>query len=55
MMVGATYHQIGKPTNTTSYSAMLSRWDAMAGRDAGSFISTVLRARLSIQFRSASL
>ena len=42
MMVGATYHQIGKPTNTTSYSAMLSRWDAMAGRDAGSFISTVL-------------
>lgn len=53
MMVGATYHQIGNPTKIASYSSMLSRLAAMAGREAESLISMVLRAFLSIQFRSA--
>lgn len=52
-MVGATYHQIGKPTKMMSYSSMLSRFTAMAGREVGSLISMVLRDSLSIQFKSA--
>ena len=47
------YHHTGKPTNTVSYCAMFSTSAAMAGRQAGSFISTVERLFLSIQFRSA--
>ena len=45
--------QIGKPTKMVSYSSMLSRLAAMAGREVGSLISMVVRAFLSIQFRSA--
>ncbi len=33
MMVGAIYHQIGNPTKMVSYSSMLSRLAAMAGRE----------------------
>src|SRR5699024_8890483 len=54
-MVGAVYHQIGKPTNTVSYASIFSTRFAMAGREDGSFISIVLRLFLSIQFRSARL
>ena len=54
MMRGATYHQIGNPTNTTSYSAILGTAAAMAGLAFGSFISSVLRLFWSIQFRSAA-
>ena len=41
------------PTKMVSYSSMLSRLAAMAGREVGSLISMVLRDFLSIQFRSA--
>ena len=41
------------PTKIVSYSSILSRLVAMAGREAGLLISMVLRAFLSIQFRSA--
>ena len=41
------------PTKIVSYSSMLSRLVAMAGREVGSLISMVLRDFLSIQFRSA--
>lgn len=51
MMVGATYHQIGKPTKMMPYSSMLSRLAAIAGREAGSLISMVLRAFFSIQIK----
>ena len=44
---------IGKPTKMVSYSSMLSRLAAMAGREVGSLISMVLRDFLSIQFKSA--
>ena len=53
MMWGATYHQMGKPRNTVSYSAIFSGRRAISGREAGSFISMVLRLFLSIQSRSA--
>ena len=52
-IVGATYHQIGKPTKTVSYAPRSSGMPVMAGRDFGSFISTLLRLCLSIQLRSA--
>ena len=55
MMVGATYHQMGKPTNTVSYWSMLSTWLLTSGREAGSFISSVLRLCLSVQSRSAAV
>ena len=54
-IVGATYHQMGKPRYTTSYSAIDAHFSAMAGRDEASFISSVLRERLSIQSRSAAV
>lgn len=41
------------PTKIVSYSSMLSRLTAMAGRKSGLLISIVLRDFLSIQFRSA--
>ena len=41
------------PTKIVSYSSMLSRLAAMAGRESGLLISIVLRDFLSIQFRSA--
>lgn len=41
------------PTKIVSYSSMLSRLVAMAGREVESLISMVLRDFLSIQFRSA--
>ena len=53
MIFGATYHHIGNPTNTLSYASMLPSFSAMAGREAGSFISMVLRLVLSLQSRSA--
>ena len=43
MMVGATYRQMGKPTKTVSYSSILARVPAMAGREAGSSISMELQ------------
>ena len=55
MMVGATYHQMGKPTYTRSYWAMFSTRPAISGRPEGSFISRVLRLLLSIQSRSAAV
>ena len=54
-MRGSTYHHTGKPTNTVSYCAMSCTGSAIAGRLAGSFISTVLRLFLSIQFKSADV
>ena len=53
MIDGSRYHQIGKPTKTTSYCAMFSTRVPIAGRALRSFISRVLRLFLSIQFRSA--
>ena len=52
---GSTYHQMGKPTNTVSYWSRSAAGAAMAGRQAGSFISSVLRLFWSIQFRSAAV
>ena len=53
-IVGAIYHQMGKPTNTTSYCAT-SAEAAMAGRLLSPFISRVLRLEESFQFRSAAV
>ena len=55
MIVGATYHQIGKPTKITSYSSIFVQVSAISGRDEASFISIVLRLFLSIQFKSAAV
>ena len=55
MIVGATYHHTGKPTNTTPYCAMFSTLSAMAGREDGSRISTLLLLFLSVQSRSAAV
>ena len=52
-IVAGMGHGIGKPTKMVSYSSMLSRLAAMAGREVGSLISMVLRDFLSIQFKSA--
>ena len=53
MMVGAVYHQMGKPRKMTLCPAMGASVSARAGREFLSFISTLLREPLSIQFRSA--
>lgn len=54
---GRDYIETGSYLETifpmVSYSSMLSRLAAMAGREVGSLISMVLRDFLSIQFRSA--
>ena len=52
-MRGSTYHHTGKPTNTVSYAAMSGAPPAIAGRQSGSFISSVLRLFLFVQSRSA--
>lgn len=55
IIVGATYHQIGKPTKTVSYYAKSFTLPLMAGREDLSLISTELREFLSCQFKSAAV
>ena len=54
-MVGATYHQIGKPTKTVSYSDILPSFSAISGREDKSFISSVERLFLFVQSRSSQV
>ena len=55
IIVGATYHQIGKPTKTVSYCAKSFTLPLIAGREDLSLISTELREFLSCQFKSAAV
>ena len=55
IIVGAVYHQIGKPSSTVSYSWRFTGWSARAGREFLSRISRELREFLSRQLRSAAV
>ena len=50
---GGTYHHTGNPRKITSCPATGALVSARAGREWASFISTLERELLSIQFRSA--
>lgn len=55
MILGAKFHQIGKPIYMVSYSARLPNLEYNAGRDLESDISTLLREALSCQSKSAAV
>ena len=56
MIVGATYHQIGKPISTVSYPETSGRAPSMGGRNFGlSLISIELRLFGLFQSRSADV
>ena len=55
IIVGATYHQMGKPRKITSYPAISAHSHEIAGRLLLSLISTELRDFLFVQSRSAGV